>query len=122
MSLKNDSRSSMEDCLFCKIATKEVSSDIVFEDKDFVAFHDIHPKASFHVLIVPKKHIHSIDHVEKEDKELMGALILAAQKVARQHELKGYKLHFNVGRQGGQIVDHIHLHLLADKKHEETKV
>jgi len=115
------------DCLFCKIARKETPSDIVFEDENFVAFHDIQPKASLHLLIVPKKHIHSIEHVQEEDKELMGALILAAQKVARQHELKGYKLHFNVGREGGQVVDHIHLHLLADlpaqtgKKHENLK-
>lgn len=102
--------------MFCKIARKEASSDIVFEDEKFVAFKDIHPKAPVHLLIVPKKHIHSIDHVRQEDKELMGELILAAQKVAREHELKGYKLHFNVGREGGQVVDHIHLHLLADKK------
>ena len=108
--------------MFCKIARKEVSSDIVFEDENFVAFHDIHPKAQLHLLIIPKKHIHSIEHVQEEDKELMGALILAAQKVARQHERKGYKLQFNVGKEGGQVIDHIHLHLLADKSYEKTKV
>ncbi|MDP2735409.1 MAG: histidine triad nucleotide-binding protein [bacterium] len=106
----------MEDCLFCKIARKEVPSDVVFEDGDFVAFRDINPQAALHLLIVPRKHIHSIDHVEQGDKELMGSLILTAQKVARQHSLAGYKLHFNVGREGGQVIDHIHLHLLADKK------
>ena len=104
----------MEDCLFCKIARKEVSSDIVYEDDKFIVFNDINPQASLHLLIVPKKHIHSIDHVQEEDKELMCSLILTAQKVARQHNLAGYKLHFNVGKEGGQVIDHIHLHLLAD--------
>lgn len=104
------------DCLFCKIAQKEVSSDIVYEDDTFVVFKDLNPQASLHLLIIPRKHIHSIDHVEAQDKELMGALILVAQKVARQHNLAGYKLHFNVGREGGQVIDHIHLHLLAGQK------
>ena len=104
----------MKDCLFCKIAQKEVSSDIVYEDDKFVVFRDINPQAALHLLIVPRKHIHSIDHVEPEDKELMGDLILTAQKVARQHSLAGYKLHFNVGKEGGQVVDHLHLHLLAN--------
>ena len=102
------------DCLFCKIAKKEIPSDIVHEDEKFLVFKDINPKASFHVLIIPKKHIESVDHVELQDKELMGELILCAQKVARLHNLKGYKLHINVGREGGQDVDHIHLHLLSD--------
>ncbi|OHA71201.1 MAG: histidine triad nucleotide-binding protein [Candidatus Wildermuthbacteria bacterium RIFCSPHIGHO2_02_FULL_49_9] len=104
----------MENCLFCKIARKEMPANIVFEDSQFVAFRDIKPKAPFHLLIVPKKHIHSVDHVKEQDRELMGDLILTARKVARQHELAGYQLHFNVGREGGQIIDHIHLHLLAD--------
>lgn len=103
-----------EDCLFCKIAEKKVSSDIVYEDEAFVVFKDINPKAPLHLLIIPKKHIHSIDHVEDQDKELMGELILTAKMVARQHHLAGYQLHFNVGREGGQVIDHIHLHLLAD--------
>ena len=105
----------MEDCLFCKIAQKKVSSDIVYEDDKFVVFRDVNPQALLHLLIIPRKHIHSIDHVEPEDKERMGALILTAQKVARQHNLAGYKLHFNVGKEGGQVIDHIHLHLLAGK-------
>lgn len=100
--------------MFCKIVQKEVPSDIVYEDDKFVVFRDINPQAALHLLITPRKHIHSIDHIQVEDKELMGDLILAAQKVARQHNLAGYKLHFNVGKEGGQIVDHIHLHLLAD--------
>ena len=103
------------DCLFCKIAQKESPSDIVYEDDKVVAFKDIYPQAPIHLLIVPKKHISSIDHVELEDKDLMGELILAAQKIAREKNLKGYKLQINVGRPAGQIIDHLHLHLLSGK-------
>jgi len=102
-------------CLFCEIAKKEKPADIVYEDNKFIAFKDIHPKASFHILIVPKKHIASVDHLKIEDKSLMGELILVAQKIARQNNLKGYKLLINVGREGGQIIDHLHLHLLSGK-------
>lgn len=104
----------MGDCIFCKIVRKEIPADVIMEDEEFLVFHDVNPKAPLHLLIIPKKHIHSIDHVELEDKELMGELILTSQKVARLHNLKGYKLQINVGREGGQTVDHIHLHLLAE--------
>jgi histidine triad (HIT) family protein len=103
------------DCLFCQIANKEKQSAIVYEDEKFVAFKDIRPKASVHLLIVPRKHIESIDQVGSEDKELMGELILTAQKIARGQKLEGYKLQFNVGRKGGQLIDHLHLHLLSGK-------
>ena len=102
------------DCLFCDIAQKKIPSEIVYEDEKFLVFKDINPKASFHVLLIPKKHIESIDQVELQDKELMGELILCAQKVAREKNLQGYKLAINVGRKGGQIIDHLHLHILAD--------
>jgi len=101
------------DCLFCKIINKEMPSETVYEDEKFIAFKDIVPKAPLHLLIVPKKHIVSIDHVEIEDKALMGELILVAQKIAREKNLNGYKLLINVGREGGQMVDHLHLHLLS---------
>ena len=106
--------SNAANCLFCDIAQKKIPSDIVHEDEKFFVFKDINPKALFHVLIIPKKHIESVDHVELQDKELMGELILCAQKVAREKNLEGYKLAINVGRKGGQLVDHLHLHLLAD--------
>ena len=109
----------MEECIFCKISQKQLPAKIEYEDDGFVAFHDIKPKAPFHLLIVPKKHIHSLDHVQFEDKELMGELILVAQKIARERNLKGYQLHINVGREGGQLIDHLHLHILAgDKPYE----
>src|SRR3989344_744405 len=104
----------MEDCIFCKIANKGVPAErIVYEDEKIIAFKDIEPKAPLHLLIIPKKHILSVYHIELEDKELMGELILAAQKIAREKNLAGYKLQINVGRPAGQTIDHLHLHLLA---------
>jgi histidine triad (HIT) family protein len=103
----------MENCIFCKIANKETDKEIVYEDEKIVAFNDIKPLSPVHILIIPKKHIPSVDHVEIDDKTLMGELILAAQKIARQKNLAGYKLQINVGRAAGQLVDHLHLHLLS---------
>ncbi|MCH7604764.1 HIT domain-containing protein [Patescibacteria group bacterium] len=103
-------------CIFCNIINKQADADIIYEDENFVAFHDIHPKAPFHILIVPRKHIQSLDQVDISEKELMGDMIFVAQKIAKEKHLAGYKLQINVGREGGQIVDHIHLHLLANKK------
>lgn len=106
------------ECLFCKIINKEVPSDICYEDGKVIAFKDIYPKAPIHFLILPKKHIPSVDHLEIQDKTLMGELILAAQKIAKEQKIKGYKLMINVGRDGGQIIDHLHLHFLAGKPME----
>jgi histidine triad (HIT) family protein len=103
----------MEGCIFCKIANKLTETDLVYEDDKIVAFNDIKPLAAVHILIVPKKHIPSVDHVEIEDKMLMGELILVAQKIAREKKLDGYKLQINVGRPAGQLIDHLHLHLLS---------
>lgn len=106
-------------CIFCKIASKEINSEIIFEDDEFIAFKDIHPKAETHFLIIPKKHIESIDALTKEDSNLIGRLILRVKEIAEKFNLKGrYKLIFNVGRDGGQIIDHIHLHLLSGSKIE----
>ncbi len=102
----------MENCIFCKIASGEISSAKVFENDKIIAFNDINPKARVHILIVPKKHIESIKHLEKSDKKLVGEMFLAAQKIAEEKNLGGYKLVINVGREGGQLVDHLHLHLL----------
>lgn len=103
----------MHDCLFCKIINKEVDSDIVYEDDICVAFKDINPKARVHLLIVPKKHIASIADIEEKDEALMGHLIFVAKKLAAQNDAKGYQLQFNVGKEAGQIIFHIHLHLMV---------
>lgn len=108
-------------CLFCKIINKEVPSDIIYEDEKIISFKDIHPKAPIHFLILPKKHIPSINHLEKTDKELTGDLFLIAKNIARDKNLNGYKLVINVGREGGQLIDHLHLHLLAGWKSPEER-
>jgi len=110
----------MMNCLFCKIANKTAAAEIVYEDEKIIAFKDIHPKAPFHLLIVPKKHIPSVDHLESKDQKLMGELFLVAQKIARGKKLKGYKLIINVGRPAGQLIDHLHLHLLSGLRSPTT--
>lgn len=108
------------DCLFCKIANKEIKGDIVYEDDKFVAFKDIKPKAPVHLLIVPRKHIESVNKLEEEDKELIGEMFLTAKRIAQKMgvDKTGYRLMFNVGRDSGQLVDHLHLHLIGGKKLE----
>ena len=106
----------MENCIFCKIINKETPADIIYENDKIIAFKDVNPKAPVHILIVPKKHISSVDRLETEDKTLMGEIILTARKIAREKNLRGYKLIINVGREGGQIIDHLHLHLLSGKR------
>ena len=99
------------DCIFCKIANKEISTDFLRESDKLIAFVDIHPKAPVHILVVPKNHIASVK--ELNDGGLAGDMILEAKKLAEEKKLEGYKLVFNVGRAGGQEIDHLHLHLLG---------
>jgi histidine triad (HIT) family protein len=103
----------MENCLFCKIIKKEIPSEIIYEDEKFCSFKDIRPKAKIHFLVLPREHIESVSELKEKNKELIGELILTAKKIAEKHNLTGYKLIFNVGRRGGQLVDHIHLHLVS---------
>jgi|SRR3989338_6504148 len=104
------------DCIFCKIAKGKVSSQAVFEDEDIKVFPDIHPKSPVHFLVIPKEHIESIAHLEARHEKIAGKLIFVGKEVARSHGLKGYKLVFNVGREGGQEVDHLHLHVMGGWK------
>lgn len=103
----------MADCIFCKIANGEVESEAAWEDEDVKVFKDIHPKAPVHLLVVPKMHIQSIAHLEADHNDIISKLIYTAKHVAEKRGLKGYKLVFNVGREGGQVIDHLHLHLLG---------
>ena len=104
----------MTDCIFCKITAKKIPAKIQFEDEDIIAFDDINPKAAIHILIVPKKHIESVNELTDKDTLLAGKLILTAKKIANDKGLDdGYKIVINTGRASGQLVDHIHLHLLA---------
>lgn len=104
-------------CVFCKIANKEIKAEILFEDADIMAFKDTHPLAPTHVLVIPRKHIAGINDLgnSEEDVRLAGKMIIIAKKIAENAGIgkKGYKLLFRVGRDGGQEISHIHLHLLG---------
>ncbi len=108
----------MVDCLFCKIINKEINSDILFEDDDVLAFRDINPQAPTHILIVPQKHISTINDLQQEDEALTGKIILTAQSLVKQENIdeNGYRLVFNCNSDGGQEVYHIHLHLLGGRR------
>ena len=133
------------DCLFCKIGAGEIPSDIVWEDGIVKVFKDIHPKAPVHLLVIPKMHIESIAHlgpvrsqspsatadsltasrtsngVETSHPDIIAKLIYAAKDTAARIGLKGYKLVFNVGREGGQVIDHLHLHILGGWSSSEER-
>lgn len=106
----------MEDCLFCKIARKEMSTEFVFENEEFVAFNDINPRAKHHILIIPKKHIPTMNDLNEMegDDALVGRMMLVARDLAKEKEFNGHQLQFHVGEGGGQIIPHIHLHLMSN--------
>jgi histidine triad (HIT) family protein len=106
------------DCVFCRIIKKEIPSTIVYEDDDLIAFNDINPVAPVHVLIVPKKHLTSLSDVSEDDVSLMGKMLLVAANLARErgiHE-RGFRTLINNGTEGGQIVMHLHMHLIGGKQ------
>jgi len=103
--------------IFSKIIRREIPADIVYEDDLAIAFKDIHPQAPVHILIIPKKVIKSLADVESQDLDLMGHLLLTAQKVALQAGLtNGYRLVINTDDDGGQTVNHLHLHVLGGRQ------
>ena len=105
------------DCLFCKILNQEIPAQIVYEDDKVIAFNDINPEAPTHVLIIPRKHIATINDIEPQDCELVGHMVATAAKIAKQAGFAddGYRTVFNCNEHGGQTVYHIHLHLLGGK-------
>lgn len=107
----------MSDCLFCKIAEHQVESDVIYEDDDLVAFHDINPQAPTHILIIPRKHIATVNDAGEEDQDLLGKMVLKARDLAGEQGIAsdGYRLAMNTGNNGGQAVYHIHLHLLGGR-------
>lgn len=100
-------------CIFCKIIAKEIPAKILDETDDLIILQDIKPSAPFHHLIIPKDHIPSIAHLSEKDKDIIAKMIFTAKDDAAKSNLTGYKLSFNVGRDGGQIIDHLHLHLMG---------
>lgn len=107
----------MQDCLFCKMVRGELKPDMVMETEDLIAFRDINPQAPVHILVVPRKHIATLNAVVMEDGLLLGKLILAARSIAQDQKLAdaGYRLVMNCNRGAGQTVFHIHLHLLGGR-------
>jgi histidine triad (HIT) family protein len=105
------------DCLFCKIAAKNIPSKIVYEDPDIFAFEDISPQAPTHILLCPRKHFASLDDAKAEDQAVIGKLHLVAAQLARERNLlAGYRTVFNNGTGAGQSVFHLHLHLLGGRQ------
>jgi histidine triad (HIT) family protein len=106
----------MTDCLFCKIASGQIPARMLFADPDVVAFHDINPTAPTHVLVIPRRHIATLDDAIDADAALLGKMIWAARRVALEHGLTaGYRLVMNVHAGAGQVVPHVHLHVLGGR-------
>lgn len=105
------------DCIFCRIAAGEIPAKIVRQDEDTVAFRDIDPKAPSHVLVIPRRHIPSINTLTGDDAALIGKLFLAAKEIAAEDGVaaSGYRMVVNAGPNAGQSVDHVHLHVLGGR-------
>ena len=106
-----------ENCPFCKIISGDVDAKVIFQNEDVIGFQDINPQAPVHALIIPRRHIASINELEDHDKEIVGKLFLAARDIARQEGFAqpGYRVTMNCNAAAGQTVFHIHLHLLAGR-------
>ena len=103
-------------CIFCEIAAKRIPSKIVHEDADVLAFHDVSPQAPTHVLVIPKQHLRDLDGTTPDHQSLLGHLLLVAKDVAAKQGLAGgYRVVMNRGADGGQSVDHLHLHVLGGR-------
>jgi histidine triad (HIT) family protein len=106
------------DCVFCKIIAGEIPSQFLYQDDEMVAFPDIHPLTPVHILIVPKKHIPSLLETEMDEALLIGRMTLVAKQMAKEKGIaeRGFRLVINSGPEGGQVVPHLHMHLLGGKK------
>lgn len=110
------SNQDVENCLFCKIINKQLPADIIFEDDNYIVFKDINPKADLHLLMVPKEHIKSLANCEAKHANLLGNALLKLDQIAKDHNYpNGFRTIINTGPAGGQVVHHIHVHLLAGK-------
>ena len=106
------------DCIFCRIISSEIESDILYQDEQAVAFRDVNPKAPVHMLVVPRKHIESVAELTEDEAPISGYLVAVANRLAREAGIseKGYRLVVNCGPDGGQLVPHLHLHLLGGRQ------
>ncbi len=114
----------MNNCIFCKIANKEIGTELIYENENVVAFKDVNPKAPIHVLVIPKKHIETVLDLKEEDKGIICDMYKAINEIARNLGIsnKGFRLITNCKEDGGQEVMHLHIHLLAGKKFSENIV
>ena len=106
------------DCVFCRIVAGEIPSDILYQDDEIVAFRDINPQAPVHVLVIPTEHIASLSDVTGEQSGLLGRMVTVANRLAKSEGIaeKGYRIAVNCGDQGGQLVPHLHIHLLGGRQ------
>ncbi|HEX74648.1 MAG TPA: histidine triad nucleotide-binding protein [Dehalococcoidia bacterium] len=106
------------DCIFCQIVAGTVPSEIIYQDDEVIAFPDISPQAPIHLIIIPKKHIPSLAHLSEAESRLMGHMVSIANQLAKREGIfeSGYRLVINCGKQGGQLVPHLHMHLLGGRK------
>lgn len=112
-------------CIFCKIISQEIPAEIVYQDDQVIAFNDIKPLAPVHILIIPKKHIASMNDMTEEDQQVFGKMLFVAKNIAKEKGIAdgGYKLLIRTGLHGGQEVDHVHLHLIGGAQlFEEIRV
>ena len=106
-----------DDCLFCRIAAKEIPAKIAYEDPEVLAFHDIHPQAPVHIQVIPKRHIARVSDLTEQTQPFVGKLVLVANRLARESSVSepGYRLVINCNPAAGQSVYHLHLHLLGGR-------
>ncbi len=104
-----------KDCIFCKIVNGEIPTEFLYEDDNMVVFKDINPHAPVHILIVPRRHIRSINDLTENNREIISRMIMIGKDIAQKESINssGYKLLFNVERGGGQVIFHLHLHLIG---------
>lgn len=108
----------MEQDIFCNIASGSIPTKKLFEDRELLAFPDINPQAPVHILIIPKKHYTSLNDLKEKNKGLLGHMLLVASRLAKEHGIAftGYRIAINCGQQGGQVVPHLHMHLLGGRQ------
>ena len=109
-------------CIFCQIVSGRIPSDIVYQDEEVIAFRDIKPQAPVHLIIIPRKHILSLAHLSEVDSALVGRMVAIANQLAKKEGVaqNGYRLVINCGEQGGQLVPHLHMHLLGGRGLSDT--
>ncbi len=110
------------DCIFCQIVAGKIPGEILYQDEEVIAFRDINPQAPAHLIIIPKRHIPSLVHLSEAESSLIGHMVSIANQLAKREGVSesGYRLVINCGEQGGQLVPHLHLHLLGGRKLSDT--